>query len=134
MNSVKGTWSLLKQSMINFAAVDVDGLVRFVKRKLKKIQYRPHLIDGCLVGTGDHMHHELIVVRYLRLGSESRAASPRRRSREPVQDAWDTHRPEASNRIENLGCREKGQSIPKAKILTCQLRQCTYWTWPLNML
>jgi superfamily II DNA/RNA helicase len=30
----------------NFAAADLDGLVRIVKRKLKKIQYRPHLIDG----------------------------------------------------------------------------------------
>ena len=28
------------------------SLVRIVKRKLKKIQYRPHLIDGCLAGTG----------------------------------------------------------------------------------
>jgi hypothetical protein len=28
------------------------ALVRIVKRKLKKIQYRPHLIDGCLAGTG----------------------------------------------------------------------------------
>jgi len=27
------------------------GLVRIVKRKLKKIQYRPHLIDGCLAAT-----------------------------------------------------------------------------------
>ncbi|MCW2948071.1 MAG: hypothetical protein JWR24_4788, partial [Actinoallomurus sp.] len=23
-----------------------------IKRKLKKIQYRPHLIDGCLAKTG----------------------------------------------------------------------------------
>jgi hypothetical protein len=38
--------------MVNFAAADLDGLVRIVKRKLKKIQYRPHLIDGCLAGTG----------------------------------------------------------------------------------
>jgi len=35
-----------------FAAADLDGLVRIVKRKLTKIQYRPHLIDGCLTGTG----------------------------------------------------------------------------------
>jgi len=28
------------------------GLVRIVKRKLKKIQYRPHLIEGCLAATG----------------------------------------------------------------------------------
>ena len=37
--------------MANFAA-DADGLVRIIKRKLKKIQYRPHLIDECLAGTG----------------------------------------------------------------------------------
>jgi hypothetical protein len=38
---LKGIWSLLKRSMVNFAATDLDGLVRIVKRKLKKIQYRP---------------------------------------------------------------------------------------------
>jgi len=38
--------------MVNFAAADVNGLVRIIKRKLKKIQYRPHLIDGCLAATG----------------------------------------------------------------------------------
>lgn len=38
--------------MVNFAAADLDDLVRIVKRKLKKIQYRLHLIDGCLAGTG----------------------------------------------------------------------------------
>jgi hypothetical protein len=38
--------------MANFAAADLDGLIRIVKRKLKKIQYRPHLIDGSLAGTG----------------------------------------------------------------------------------
>ena len=47
-----GIWSLLKRSMVNFAAADLDGLVRIVKRKLKKMQYRPHLIDGCLARTG----------------------------------------------------------------------------------
>jgi hypothetical protein len=36
-----GVWSLLKRSMVNFAAANLDGLVRIVKRKLKKIQYRP---------------------------------------------------------------------------------------------
>jgi hypothetical protein len=38
--------------MANFAAADLDSLTRIVKRKLKKIQYRPHLIDGCLAATG----------------------------------------------------------------------------------
>jgi hypothetical protein len=27
-------------------------LVRIINRKLKKIQYRAHLIDGCLAGIG----------------------------------------------------------------------------------
>ena len=48
----EGIWSLLKRSMANFAAADQAGLVRLIKRKLKKIQYRPHLIDGCLAATG----------------------------------------------------------------------------------
>ena len=52
LNPAEGIWSLLKRSMVNFAAADLDGLVRIVKRKLKKIQYRPHLIGGCLAGTG----------------------------------------------------------------------------------
>jgi transposase len=52
LNPAEGIWSLLKRSMANFAAADVDGLARIVKRKLKKIQYRPHLIDGCLTATG----------------------------------------------------------------------------------
>jgi hypothetical protein len=52
LNPAEGIWSLLKRAMVNFAADDLDGLVRIVKRKLKKIQYRPHLIDGCLAPTG----------------------------------------------------------------------------------
>ena len=52
INPVEGIWSLTKRSMANFAAADLDGLVRIIKRKLKKIQYRPHLNDGCLTGTG----------------------------------------------------------------------------------
>ena len=38
--------------MANFAAPGLDHLVRIVKRQLKKIQYRPHLIHGCLAATG----------------------------------------------------------------------------------
>jgi transposase len=52
LNLAEGIWSLLKRAMVNFAAADVAGLVRIVKRKLKKIQYRPHLITGCLATTG----------------------------------------------------------------------------------
>jgi transposase len=52
LNPAEGIWSLLKRAMANFAAAALDGLVRITKRKLKKIQYRPHLIDGCLAATG----------------------------------------------------------------------------------
>jgi len=48
----EGIWSLLKRAIANFAADDLDSLVRIVKRKLKKIQYRPYLVDGCLAATG----------------------------------------------------------------------------------
>jgi hypothetical protein len=38
--------------MANFVATDLRGLVRIVKRKLKKIQFRPDLLNGCLAETG----------------------------------------------------------------------------------
>jgi DDE superfamily endonuclease len=52
LNPAEGIWSLLKRAIANFAAPNLDYLVRIVKRKLKKIQYRPHLISGCLTATG----------------------------------------------------------------------------------
>lgn len=48
LNPVEGIWSLLRRSMASFATDDIEGLVRIIKRKLKKIQYRLHLINGCL--------------------------------------------------------------------------------------
>jgi transposase len=52
LNPAEGIRSLLKRSTTNLAAANLDGLVRIVKRKLQKIQCRPHLIDGCLAATG----------------------------------------------------------------------------------
>ena len=49
---MEGIWSLTKPSTANFAVAHLNSLVRLVKRKLKKIQYRPHLINGCLAATG----------------------------------------------------------------------------------
>ena len=52
LNPAEGIWSLLKQGAIaNFAAADQAGLVRIIKRKLRKI-HAAHLIDGCLAATG----------------------------------------------------------------------------------
>jgi transposase len=52
LNPTEGVWSLVKRSLANFAAADLDHLVRVLKRKLKKIQYQPNLLDGCLAETG----------------------------------------------------------------------------------
>ena len=52
LNPAEGVWSLLKRSIANFAAPNLDSLTRMIKRRLKKIQYRSHLLDGCLAGTG----------------------------------------------------------------------------------
>ncbi|MFI0425237.1 transposase [Spongiactinospora sp. 9N601] len=52
LNPAEGVWSLLRRALANFAVTDLPGLVRLVKRRLKKIQYRPHLLTGCLAQTG----------------------------------------------------------------------------------
>ncbi len=53
LNPVEGIWSLLKRGVLaNLAAADLSHLIRVIKRGLKKIQYRPHLVDGCLTETG----------------------------------------------------------------------------------
>ncbi|WP_196470133.1 transposase [Planomonospora sp. ID91781] len=52
LNPAEGVWSLLRRAMANFVVTDLDGLVRIVKRKLKKIQSRPYLLDGRLTATG----------------------------------------------------------------------------------
>lgn len=50
----EGVWSLVKRTIGNLAAANLDQIATAVKRSLKKIQYRPHLVDGCL-GTGPTM-------------------------------------------------------------------------------
>ncbi|MER7183934.1 transposase [Streptomyces hyaluromycini] len=50
----EGVWSMVKHDLGNLAAADLGQITRTVKRKLKlkMIQYRPQLLDGCLTGTG----------------------------------------------------------------------------------
>ncbi len=52
LNPQEGIWSLVKRDIGNLAAADLGQITRAVKRHLKKIQYRPELVDGCLTGTG----------------------------------------------------------------------------------
>jgi hypothetical protein len=41
-----------KDQVGNLAAADLAQITRAAERRLKQIQYRPHLVDGCLAGTG----------------------------------------------------------------------------------
>ncbi|MEU1789178.1 hypothetical protein ABZ553_25580 [Streptomyces sparsogenes] len=52
LNPQEGIWSLVKRDIGNLAAADLSQITRAVKRKLKMLQYRPEVIDGCLAGTG----------------------------------------------------------------------------------
>lgn len=53
LNPTEGSWSLLKRgALANLAVADLCRLIRVVKRGLKKIQYRPHLVNGCLAEIG----------------------------------------------------------------------------------
>ncbi|WP_435843414.1 IS630 family transposase [Streptomyces hirsutus] len=52
LNPQEGIWSLVKREIGNLAAADLSQVTRAVKRKLKQIQYRPDVVDGCLAGTG----------------------------------------------------------------------------------
>ncbi len=52
LNPQEGIWSLVKRDIANLAAADPGQITRAVKRRLKQIQYRPDLVDGCLAGTG----------------------------------------------------------------------------------
>jgi transposase len=51
LNPQEGIWSLVKRDIGNLAAADLGQITRAVKRKLKMLQYRPEVIDGCLAGT-----------------------------------------------------------------------------------
>ncbi|QDO06293.1 transposase [Streptomyces sp. S1D4-23] len=52
LNPTEGIWSLVKRDIGNLAAADLSQITRAVKRQLKRIQYRPTLVDGCLAETG----------------------------------------------------------------------------------
>jgi hypothetical protein len=48
-----GIWPVLKGGVLaNLAVASFGHLIQVIRHGLKKIQYRPHLIDGCLARTG----------------------------------------------------------------------------------
>ena len=53
LNPVEGIWSVLKRGVLaNLAVASFARLVQVMRHGLKKIQYHPRLIEGCLIGTG----------------------------------------------------------------------------------
>ncbi|WP_317985939.1 transposase [Streptomyces sp. 5-10] len=52
LNPQEGIWSMIKRDIGNLAAADLTQITTAVKRRLKKIQYRSDLVDGCLAATG----------------------------------------------------------------------------------
>ena len=45
-------WSHIKRSLANLAKRNLDQLTALVKTRLKRMQYRPGLLDGFLASTG----------------------------------------------------------------------------------
>jgi len=52
LNAAEGAWANMKNGLGNLMARDVDQLAAIIKNRLKRIQYRPALIDGFLAQTG----------------------------------------------------------------------------------
>jgi hypothetical protein len=52
LNPVEPVWSNLKRSLANLAKQNIDQLTTLVKTRLRRMQYRPGLLDGFLAKTG----------------------------------------------------------------------------------
>jgi DDE superfamily endonuclease len=52
LNPVELVWSHLKRSLANLAKRNLPQLTALVKTRLKRMQYRPALLDGFLASTG----------------------------------------------------------------------------------
>jgi hypothetical protein len=52
LNPVELVWSHLKRSLANLAKRNIAQLTALVKTRLKRMQYRPGLLDGFLASTG----------------------------------------------------------------------------------
>ena len=52
LNPVEPAWSNLKRSLANLTKHDIGQLTALVKTRLRRMQYRPGLLDGFLAKTG----------------------------------------------------------------------------------
>ncbi|WP_405770663.1 transposase [Actinacidiphila glaucinigra] len=51
LNPVEGVWAHVKRSLANLAVMALDRLEVLVRSRLKRLQYRPHTLDGFKAGT-----------------------------------------------------------------------------------
>ncbi|MFJ4656779.1 transposase [Nocardia sp. NPDC088792] len=52
LNPIEGTWSLLHRRLANTLFTDPAHLTTAIRTGLRRIQYRPKPIDGCLTEIG----------------------------------------------------------------------------------
>ncbi len=52
LNPVEPVWSSLKRSLANLTRHDIDQLTAQIKTRLRRMQYRPALLEGFLAKTG----------------------------------------------------------------------------------
>jgi transposase len=52
LNPVELVWSHLKRSLANLAKRNLAQLIALARTRLKRMQYRPALLDGFLASTG----------------------------------------------------------------------------------
>ncbi|XKK39639.1 IS630 family transposase [Nocardiopsis sp. ARC36] len=52
LNPVEGVWSVMRSGLSNWFPGGIDQLAALVRARLRPMQYRPGLIEGCLAGTG----------------------------------------------------------------------------------
>ena len=52
LNPVERTWAHLKRSLANLVKRDIGQLTALVKTRLRRMQYRPALLEGFLASTG----------------------------------------------------------------------------------
>lgn len=51
LNPVEAVWTLVRRATANTAFDTSDDLDRTLRRELRRVQLRPHLVDGCLTVT-----------------------------------------------------------------------------------
>ncbi|MEU1409757.1 transposase [Streptomyces sp. NPDC005728] len=52
LNPAEGVWAHLKKTLANLAACTTDQLATLARTRLKRMQYRPGLLDGFIAETG----------------------------------------------------------------------------------